>query len=561
MSACYLTTQGRVLLAKMLASDRLIYTRAVTSSVTVEEPNKLTALPMPQQEAYFLSSEQIGEACHLTVSFNCSDLEQSYQLKMLGIYAKTEAENHEILYKVLVYTTDEERVTLPAGQDMTIKFVVTDAVTEGDLTVEVVDDLAAPIEHVYNSYRHLFTQTNNCSPAVVDCGERSTFADGQRIVFVPRVALAAGSAKISCAGKNFDLKCVDLADSNISYVFVPTQSYVLIYRESDNSFVYVKHDKVEYKDGVGHVWNGSGWQTIIEAGRIVSSIANAAPVGTLLCDGSSFERECYPELFAAIGTTFGAADDNHFNVPDLRGRCLIGSSSTYTLGSIGGEDKHQLSAGEMPKHLHSFSATTSSVSHNHTATATMTSAGAHDHNTSGTTASVSHSHTPSVSQTDAGGHTPTIKSATISVEGSHRHLNGIVDDTADLFNYGSQALSLANHKAVAADTDVMPRPQTGYTSIEGSHSHTASITLNKVDNHNHNVRVTIPSSGSHSHSFSATTNKNGSHTHPISVAISSKAHNHTVSGTTAIEGNNTPHNNLQPYMAINFFVYTGRPLL
>lgn len=44
-----------------------------------------------------------------------------------------------------------------------------------------------------------------------------------------------------------------------------------------------------------------------------------APGGWLMCDGTSYLRTAFPDLFAAIGTAYGAADGTHFNVPDFRG--------------------------------------------------------------------------------------------------------------------------------------------------------------------------------------------------------------------------------------------------
>jgi microcystin-dependent protein len=561
MSTCYLTTQGRILVAKMLASDRLLYTRAVTSAAVVAEPDKLTSMPMVRQAAQFLHCERIDDVCRLTVGFGCHDLADSYQLTMLGIYAKAEGDQREVLYKVIVYDTAEEQISLPAGADVTYKFIVTDAVSEGELSVEVVDDLAAPADHVYNPYRHLFSQTNSGNPATVDCGERNSFADGQKIVFVPKVALTAGSSQISCAGKQFNLECVDLASNVTNHVFVPNQTYVLTYRASDDCFFYTKHAEIEYKNGVGHIWNGSAWQTMIEAGRIIASVSDVAPAGTLLCDGSSVERDSYPELFSVLGVKFGAVDSDHFNLPNLGGRTLIGADLTHALGSMGGEESHQLIPEELPRHNHSFSLSTSSVTQGSTVTASIGNAGGHTHSASGTTGSTSHGHTATVSQQNAGGHTPTVKNVSISTEGSHRHLNGIIDDATELFNYGAIALSLSSHRAVAADSDSMPHPHTGYTSTEGSHSHSASITLNYVGDHGHDVRVSIPNGGPHTHPFTTTTGNSGSHSHPITVSVSGKAHYHTASGTTSTTGSSTAHNNMPPYMAIYYFIYTGRPQL
>lgn len=47
------------------------------------------------------------------------------------------------------------------------------------------------------------------------------------------------------------------------------------------------------------------------------------PTNYLECDGSSLLRAgTYANLFAAIGTIYGAADGTHFNIPDYRGRFL-----------------------------------------------------------------------------------------------------------------------------------------------------------------------------------------------------------------------------------------------
>ena len=58
----------------------------------------------------------------------------------------------------------------------------------------------------------------------------------------------------------------------------------------------------------------------------------AAPTGWALCDGSSLARTgTYAGLFAVLGTTFGAVDGSHFNVPDLRGIFIRGAGTNGTL--------------------------------------------------------------------------------------------------------------------------------------------------------------------------------------------------------------------------------------
>lgn len=62
-------------------------------------------------------------------------------------------------------------------------------------------------------------------------------------------------------------------------------------------------------------------------GSIVTGAWSATPAGFLLCDGTSYLRATYPDLFASIGTTWGAADGTHFNVPDLRDRFMMGKGA------------------------------------------------------------------------------------------------------------------------------------------------------------------------------------------------------------------------------------------
>ena len=74
---------------------------------------------------------------------------------------------------------------------------------------------------------------------------------------------------------------------------------------------------------------------------IVRPYAGAtAPAGYLLCDGASYLRADYAMLFAEIGTTYGAADGTHFNVPDCKGKIIFGYDATDSdfnaMGKTGG---------------------------------------------------------------------------------------------------------------------------------------------------------------------------------------------------------------------------------
>jgi microcystin-dependent protein len=104
-------------------------------------------------------------------------------------------------------------------------------------------------------------------------------------------------------------------------------------------------------------------KAVVPAGSLMVSGLATIPAGYLLCDGVAISRTTFAELFAAIGTTFGAGDGvTTFNKPNLNGRGPIGAG-TYTdpvtglvtrnLGALLGAERHQMTVPEMPSHTHS----------------------------------------------------------------------------------------------------------------------------------------------------------------------------------------------------------------
>ena len=81
--------------------------------------------------------------------------------------------------------------------------------------------------------------------------------------------------------------------------------------------------------------NGAGqipsFLDILPVGVFMPYAADTPPEGWLVCDGSAVGREDYSELFALIGTKYGAGDNSTtFNLPNFINRTFWGGTSSGT---------------------------------------------------------------------------------------------------------------------------------------------------------------------------------------------------------------------------------------
>ena len=97
-------------------------------------------------------------------------------------------------------------------------------------------------------------------------------------------------------------------------------------------------------------------------GSIMQWACAGIPQGWLMADGSAVSKNTYPQLYTVLGGTgspWGSPDGftYTFNLPDLRGRTLIGAGqggglTSRVLAQIGGAEMHTLTLAEMPNHGH-----------------------------------------------------------------------------------------------------------------------------------------------------------------------------------------------------------------
>lgn len=115
---------------------------------------------------------------------------------------------------------------------------------------------------------------------------------------------------------------------------LPSPSYRVVLQDADDVTIWVM-------DPVGSGAGGGGGNVAEQqAGALIAFAGATPPSNYLLCYGQAVSRTVYAALFTAISTTWGPGDGSTtFNVPDLRGRVLVGKDN------MGGSAANRVTAG------------------------------------------------------------------------------------------------------------------------------------------------------------------------------------------------------------------------
>jgi microcystin-dependent protein len=251
---------------------------------------------------------------------------------------------------------------------------------------------------------------------------------------------------------------------------------------------------------------------------------SAAPTGYFLCDGSAVSRTTYSALFAITSTTYGVGDGSTtFNLPNLKGRVPVGLDGSQTefdaLGETGGAKTHTLTSTEMPVHGHGFSGTTANggVAHTHSTPALSGYFGSD-------AASAPHTHTTNL----AHGHLDTLAAP------AHTHTTANVPTA-----YTTQRTASAGTGGALVSTS-------GTVTSSGASSTTLSGGVTALGTTNETSSAATSTSHSHGTTVSFGAGTSG--------GASATDHAHTYSGTTDNAGSGGAHNNLQPYIVLNYII-------
>jgi microcystin-dependent protein len=253
-----------------------------------------------------------------------------------------------------------------------------------------------------------------------------------------------------------------------------------------------------------------------------------APAGWLICDGRLVSRTTYSDLFAALGTAWGAGDGSTtFALPNTPGRSSVapgtvtdsnGNHVAFTFGQITGAALQPIQQTHLPAinltatsaGLHSHGGASGAAgAHNHT----TDQQGSHDHNTGGTGAGTQ----PGGDHTHAGS------------------LSDLIGDHAHTYQQGGAGTG------VAAGTGSTSAQSTSATGIAGAHQHALTIAVSGSHQH------ALYPDGTHWHTTTGVAN----HTHTIS---NDGSHTHLV----PTGGIGTPLSVLSPVIVFNKIIYAGQ---
>lgn len=114
--------------------------------------------------------------------------------------------------------------------------------------------------------------------------------------------------------------------------------------------------RADLRKDVDHNDTQSVLEALVPTGTMLDFAGEAAPAGYLLRDGKSYPTAEYNRLFKVIGYKYGGSGAN-FNVPDSRGRVIVGAGSgpgltVRTIAAKEGAEAIALSTGQLAAHTH-----------------------------------------------------------------------------------------------------------------------------------------------------------------------------------------------------------------
>lgn len=237
----------------------------------------------------------------------------------------------------------------------------------------------------------------------------------------------------------------------------------------------------------------------VPAGATVAWPADVTtiPGDWFLCDGTLKNIAEEPNLYAAIGTTWGGDGVTTFALPPFTRMYLQGASSDSTemAGTILGANDGTYGAHFIDfKHSHAPGTliTDAEYDHSHTADGTLATDTAYDHTHAvGTLANAT-----------TGAHTHTTSALSTGTAGAHDH-------------GGNTGAPSASENVTAGITAVASATHLHTITSDGGHTHTIGGATDSAGDHTHTISGATADGGSHSHDVTGNTGEAGYHQHLV----------------------------------------------
>jgi microcystin-dependent protein len=480
------TNVGRALIAEAQAGGGTVYPFAVLTGDGIlalnDDPYSFTTLKHEVEEFPINSSNALtpGQA-NFEFLIDSSTVTEAYLLNEIGLYCTLGDPEGEPVLIYYAYTTGGDTISPTSTSNAVIdsNFL---AIVFSEAT-SCIATLTAAIPPALHAVTHLLPGGDDPIPVASSTSDGFvpiTPGDASKVLLGGTTA-AFGSlpphAPTHKGNSGSDpLPLADISGSGALHATDDNPQHVLI---GNNTFAAIPLHGVTHtsigSDPVpiatvnatglliplsgnpAQVLQGNGaWGAGRMAGEIVTWAGASAPVGWLICNGAAISRTTYAALYGIIGNLYGSGDGTTtFNLPDCRGRALIGAGqgaglTNRLLGSVGGEENHSLSSAEMPQHSHAVidNGHTHSVhdpEHSHSLAQNP-----HSHNL----VDPGHAHTVPLHTQIGGYHTTADFSQYIGSPGVWvRQVNaGAPIDNISVFDEGSTALSTGSNISIVAAT-------------------------------------------------------------------------------------------------------------
>jgi microcystin-dependent protein len=276
-------------------------------------------------------------------------------------------------------------------------------------------------------------------------------------------------------------------------------------------------------------------------GAVLDFAGTAAPDGWLICDGRLISRTTYSQLFAVLGTAWGAGDGSTtFRLPPTSGRASVGPGNVidevgntvnFTFAQIRGAVARPIAQGHLPA---TIIATDVQGWHGHSGVSYA--AGAHAHSTD---VQGYHSHGGTTDNTDRDHNHP----GDTNVQGDHQHHIVLPYRDAATSGIGSvMGAGGSGYTVMGAAVGSDPYSTDYVTDITGAHQHHFT-TNGQSSGHLH----AIYGDGSHGHNISAV----GDHQHNLAI-YGDGNHQHTIT-----LGSGMWFDIMAPVVVVTKIIYAG----